>query len=98
MIRSKKVIPPYELDFYYPDLKLAIEVQGPHHFMNIQEEKKLKDTIARDIIKKKMCLDQGITLLEINIENGVHYERINKQVELEKIVLGVVARYLLQSK
>jgi very-short-patch-repair endonuclease len=52
---SRKIIPPYEIDIYIPELKLAIEYNGDywHSFSNM---------IKKDKIKEKYCHTKGITL------------------------------------
>lgn len=46
-----------ELDFYHPDKKIAVEVDGEVH--------KLRNQYARDIRKNKMCKDNGIKLYRL---------------------------------
>jgi len=58
---SKKVIGS-ELDFYFPDLKLAIEVNGPLHYKPIYGEKKFLQIQANDQIKISACQKANITL------------------------------------
>lgn len=53
-----------KLDFYIPEYKIAIEVDGKHH----SEEDSLyksRDTKERDLIKNKFCKENGITLYRI---------------------------------
>ena len=54
----------HQLDFYFPEYKLAIEVQGRQHF----EEKSffhvtLEEQIKRDEKKKMLCEKNNVTLL-----------------------------------
>jgi len=54
------------LDFYLPDLKLAIECQGAQHFMPIEAfggERDFKPQQERDIRKYKKCLENNIRIL-----------------------------------
>lgn len=46
-----------ELDFYHPDKKIAVEVDGEVH--------KLRNQYARDIRKNKVCKDNGIKLYRL---------------------------------
>ena len=46
-----------ELDIYYPNLNLAVEVQGLHHKTLDQED--------RDCIKDEVCYNRNITLEKI---------------------------------
>jgi very-short-patch-repair endonuclease/endogenous inhibitor of DNA gyrase (YacG/DUF329 family) len=54
---SKKIIPPYELDIYIPDYKLAIEFDGLYWHSNKDKNYHLNKT--------QMCLEKGIQLLHI---------------------------------
>jgi len=54
-----------ELDIYFPDLNLAIEINGPFHYTAIFSEKELKATQLRDNRKMQYCVDLGIELLII---------------------------------
>lgn len=58
---SKKVIGS-ELDFFFPDLMLAIEINGPTHYKPIYGLKKLKQIKNNDISKAKACQDASIRL------------------------------------
>jgi hypothetical protein len=47
-----------ELDGYNERLQLAFEYQGPHHY-------KLESVRAHDAIKRRLCSQQGVRLIEI---------------------------------
>ena len=56
------------LDFYLPELNIAIECQGPQHFIqakNIWTDtlEKLKDTQVRDQTKNEQCKEHNIQIL-----------------------------------
>ncbi len=53
-----------ELDGYCKDLKIAFEHQGKHHYFN-NDPIILETQKYRDSIKKEICQQQGILLLEI---------------------------------
>ena len=55
-----------ELDFYFPDLKLAIEINGPTHYLPIYGEKKLSQTQANDKLKRIACEKASITLATVD--------------------------------
>jgi very-short-patch-repair endonuclease len=59
ILNSRKIIKPYELDIYLPDLKLAIEFNG------IFWHSKYKKDINFHKQKSDMCLKNGIYLLHI---------------------------------
>ena len=71
---TKNIISPYELDFYFPDHNLAIEIQGDYWHMNPNKYKST-DTIrngktaeiiwASDKNKSNLCITKGINLITI---------------------------------
>lgn len=63
---GRKAIEPYELDIYFPELKLAIEYNGKGWH-------KKKSVIERDEIKKELCKEKGILLIVV-VENSRQYE------------------------
>lgn len=58
-----------ELDCYNPELKLAVEYQGQQHYKYIPYFHKNKDAFQnqkyRDELKRRMCDDNMITLIEV---------------------------------
>jgi very-short-patch-repair endonuclease len=52
-----------QLDFYIPEYKLAIEVQGEQHFRETNFLGELSDIQKRDTKKMMLCQKNGITLL-----------------------------------
>jgi hypothetical protein len=51
-----------ELDIYVPKLKIAIEYQGRHHFINLYGNDKLKHLQELDLIKYNKCNKLGVKL------------------------------------
>lgn len=56
-----------EIDIWIPEIKLAIELNGPCHYFSLYGEKTFKRTLTNDEIKKKEILQKGYNLLIINI-------------------------------
>lgn len=54
-----------ELDVYLPKHNLAFEYQGEHHFLDIYALGHRWRQKQRDMEKKKLCQEKGITLIEI---------------------------------
>ena len=52
-----------ELDLYFPDLKLAIEINGPLHYQPIYGEAKLLQIQNNDKLKKIACKDNNIKFI-----------------------------------
>lgn len=71
-----------EFDLYFPDLKFAIELNGPTHYMPIYGDKALEKTQFKDNIKFVEANRLGISLLVIDISRlsgkGVTINFINK--------------------
>lgn len=55
-----------ELDFYFPDLKLGIELNGIFHYQPIFGEEKLQSTIKNDQLKIEKCKQFGIQLVQVD--------------------------------
>jgi len=58
-----------ELDCYNPELQLAVEYSGKQHYEYLPFFHRNKDAFLnqkyRDEIKRRMCKDKGITLIEV---------------------------------
>ena len=75
------------LDFYIPDLNIAIECQGIQHFKPIEYfggEKAYNNQIERDLIKLNLCQENNIKLIYINYfdKKEIITEKINKIIKL----------------
>ena len=78
-LRNKK---PLSLDFYLPEYNIAIECQGEQHLIN---ERKFKNVsqLENDIVKNKLCLENGVKLLyfgytpieQINLNNHLYNDK-----------------------
>jgi len=56
-----------ELDLYIPEKTIAIELNGPCHFIPLFGENELKHTQNKDLIKIKYCQENNIKFFVINI-------------------------------
>lgn len=54
-----------ELDIFFPELKLAFEYQGEPHFLDTYYFQPADVLKVRDERKKKVCEENGITLIEV---------------------------------
>lgn len=70
-----------ELDFYIPELKVAIEWNGIYHCKPIHGNDKLNRVIERDLTKKRMCDTLGIHLIIIEDKTS-HNKFIDQQINL----------------
>lgn len=70
-------------DFLLEDLNLIIEVDGRQHFKQVQKWKSPKETHARDILKMKVALDQGYSIIRIFQEdiynNSIDWKKLLKE-------------------
>ncbi len=60
------------MDFYFPDLNLAIEINGFLHFQPIYGREKLQRIQKTDKEKADKCLQAGIQLCIINVSKEPH--------------------------
>ena len=66
---NRKKIRPLELDFYFPEISFAVEVNGRCHYDPIYGQKALKGQKERDRKKRKKCKDLGIKLRTVKPGN-----------------------------
>ena len=57
--------PPYVVDIYIPDMKLAIEIDGPAHFLPIWGEESLQKHIRADAEKAGLLIARGYAILRV---------------------------------
>ena len=77
--RTLKWIENLRLDFYIPDLNIAIEVQGEQHYMPINKfggYDNLQKTIDRDKLKKTLCEKNGVKLYYIKYDDDIISETL----------------------
>ena len=77
------------LNFYIPNIKIAIECQGKQHFISSDfygGEKTLNEIKERDLLKRKLCDKNGIKILYFTniILDEYPYEVITDLNELMK--------------
>ena len=54
-----------EIDMYFPNIKLIVEIDGPSHFMPIWGEDKLKKQIKADAHKTGLILSKGFAIIRV---------------------------------
>lgn len=59
---DRDFIKPLELDFFFPDISFAVEINGATHYKPIYGEDQLAGQKARDKRKKNMCKQKGVIL------------------------------------
>jgi hypothetical protein len=75
-----------ELDGYNEDLKLAFEHQGEQHYGKstqfIKSDAELAKRIEYDLLKKKLCFENGVTLIEIpEINNKIKVNDLKNYIK-----------------
>lgn len=79
MLNSKKIIYPYELDMYIPELKLAIEFNGLYYHSLLHNSNK-----NYHLEKSLMCREKGIRLIHV-----YEFEDLNEQIyKINQLILG----------
>jgi hypothetical protein len=56
-----------ELDLYFPEKKVAIELNGPCHYIPMFGSDELNKTQSKDLLKIKYCQENNIKLFIINV-------------------------------
>jgi very-short-patch-repair endonuclease len=93
---ARRIIAPYELDFYIESHGVAIEINGVYWHSD-----RLKDDVNYHLMKYQRCHDLGIRLLQINEDEWVERPELikNKIRNLLKMnIRGDAARKLVVSK
>jgi len=66
----------YEMDFFFPDLKFAIEVNGPIHYMPIFGGVRLDAVQAKDSTKYAEMNHKGISFLIIDVSQSISKKKM----------------------
>jgi len=82
-----------ELDFYFPELKFAIELNGIFHYEPIYGEDKLERIQDNDKQKMLMCYEKGI---ELAIIDSSHIKNLTKnhKHKMESIIDSLLEKVL----
>lgn len=82
-----------ELDFYFPELNLAIELNGIFHYEPIYGKEKLEKIQNNDDRKFQACLERNI---ELCIIDSSHIKNLTEKckLEMEKIIKNIIDKVL----
>jgi len=75
-----------ELDIYLPELKIAFEYQGQQHFFPIKAwggKKSFQELKKRDLLKKELCKNLDIKLIEIDYTEPLTEKHLLIKLELK---------------
>lgn len=64
------------VDCFLPLESVAIEQNGPSHYLPVWGEERLEKTISRDMLKVQQLLGQGYSVISIKNEQGYHSKTI----------------------
>ena len=78
MICNGKAAIGSELDFYFPQLKLAIELNGIFHYEPIYGQDKLEKIQKNDKQKMRRCLEEGIEFCTVDSSSCSYLSKNNK--------------------
>ena len=70
----------YEVDLFIPKLMVAIEIDGPQHFLPIYGEENLNRNIKYDSIKNGFLLARGICVIRVKYLAKHNSQKINKEL------------------
>jgi len=73
LFNDRTTISPYELDLYFPDQKLGIELNGIHHFKPIHGVDNLNKHIEKDNKKQELCRIKNIKLYTFNVSKDGNF-------------------------
>lgn len=81
----------YEVDIYLPDHKIAIEIDGPHHFIPIFGEERLQKNIRFDGVKNGILISKGISIIRVkHVKKYVSKSLMNQLwVAIKKEIDGI---------
>ena len=84
-----------ELDIYIPDLSLAFEINGPHHYKPLYGQKKLDQVQTNDEDKFLKCLYENIDLYSIDSSSQKRFTPASSKKFLN-IINQIINIYLLK--
>ena len=70
----------YEVDLFLPQLTVAIEIDGPQHFLPIYGEENLQRNIKYDSIKNGALISKGICVIRVKYLAKHNSQKINNKV------------------
>jgi YHS domain-containing protein len=68
-----------ELDFYFPELRMAIELNGILHYEPIYGQEKLERIQKNDLRKANGCLKEGVRLFVIDASDKAYLTQKRKE-------------------
>ena len=78
-----------ELDIYFPERKIGVEINGIFHYEPIYGEEKLKKIQQNDKEKREKCRQRQIDLIEVDTRDQKYFTQKTSKKFLDKIVKEV---------
>lgn len=82
-----------ELDFYFPSIKLGIELNGIFHYEPIYGSEKLERIQVNDDRKFKLCAEKGVSLCVIDTSAMKHFKE-KKAAQFLDIIQSIIQKHL----
>jgi DNA-directed RNA polymerase subunit RPC12/RpoP len=82
-----------ELDFYFPSIKLGIELNGIFHYEPIYGPEKLERIQVNDDRKFKLCAEKGVALCVIDTSAMKHFKE-KKAAQFLDIIRNIIQKHL----
>ncbi len=92
----------YEIDLYLKDEGIAIELDGPHHFLPIFGDKRFEQTMKFDAAKNGALIGMGLTIIRVKCLCKKLTEKIKRDTldliikTVEKIRSGEITSKLVE--
>jgi very-short-patch-repair endonuclease len=84
VFHKKNLVPgsKLEVDIFLPEVKTAIEIDGPGHFLPIWGEEKMQKQQAADIVKQGILIGHGYVVIRIRqIDKSISMTKMNSLLE-----------------
>lgn len=69
---NRKELDGLEMDIWLPELKVCIEYNGIHHFKPVYGNERFLKTQSADLRKRKLALEKGIKIIDLNVTYHLH--------------------------
>jgi very-short-patch-repair endonuclease len=91
-VHRKDIGGQYEIDLYLPDFQVAIEIDGPQHFLPVFGESRLAKNIKFDTIKNGLLISKGIKIIRVKYIKKHSSQKILKDLweSIEKEIVSIV--------
>ena len=70
----------FEIDIFVPEIGVAIEIDGPQHFMPMFGEDKLRDYIKFDSIKNGLLVQKGFCVIRVKYLSGHFSQAVGRRL------------------